>query len=88
MEENIYDTNKLIDAYKNKEKLNGYTTIFNVIEFPKALLLDMIVLYPTDDDFKLNGVLDVKTSFGDSLALKVSIMLPLWFTVMSLVISV
>ena len=54
MEENIYDTNKLIDAYKNKEKLNGYTTIFNVIEFPKALLLDMIVLYPTDDDFKLS----------------------------------
>ena len=37
MEENLYDTSKLIDAYKKAEEISGYTTIFNLIEFPKAL---------------------------------------------------
>lgn len=43
----IYDTSKLIDIYKKDKKAQGYTTIFNLIEFPKALELDLNVLYPT-----------------------------------------
>ena len=53
MEKALYDTNKLIDAYKNKEKLNGYTTIFNVIEYPKALKLGLKIVYPSKGDYSL-----------------------------------
>jgi predicted nucleic acid-binding protein len=53
MEKNLYDTNKLIELYKNEESVNGYTTILNVIEFPKALELDLRVLYPSKSDYRL-----------------------------------
>lgn len=53
MEKNLYDTTKLIDAYKKSEKIRGYTTIFNLVEFPKALELNLRVLYPTKSDYNL-----------------------------------
>ncbi|MFP3909896.1 MAG: type II toxin-antitoxin system VapC family toxin [Archaeoglobaceae archaeon] len=53
MEENLYDTNKLIDAYKNSEDLRGYTTVLNLVEFPKALELDLEVIYPSRKDYDL-----------------------------------
>jgi len=53
MEKNLYDTSKLIDAYKKNEKIHGYTTIFNVVEFPKALELDLKILYPSKSDYHL-----------------------------------
>jgi tRNA(fMet)-specific endonuclease VapC len=32
---------------------NGFTTIFNAIEFPKALnLKDLLIIYPTKDDYQ------------------------------------
>ncbi len=51
MEKILYDTSKLIDIYKKDKKAQGYTTIFNLIEFPKALELDLNVLYPTKYDY-------------------------------------
>jgi len=53
MEKNLYDTSKLIEAYKKNEEIHGYTTIFNLIEFPKALELDLTVLYPSKSDYNL-----------------------------------
>jgi len=48
----LYDTNVLIDLWgKKKRDVTGYTTILNIIEFPKALLMpNLIILYPTIDD--------------------------------------
>jgi len=43
----------LIDLYKKNEKIQGYTTIFNLIEFPKALELNLTVLYPSKSDYNL-----------------------------------
>ena len=56
MEENkkLYDTNVIIEAVKSGEKLKGYTTILNVIEFPKALTLDLTVINPSLDDYLLS----------------------------------
>ena len=53
MEKSLYDTSKLIDAYKRNEKIQGYSTILNIIEFPKALELDLSVLYPARADYNL-----------------------------------
>ena len=53
MEKAFYDVSKLIDAYKKNEKIHEYTTIFNLIEFPKALELNLKVLYPTKSDYNL-----------------------------------
>ncbi|WP_456369430.1 type II toxin-antitoxin system VapC family toxin [Geoglobus sp.] len=53
MEKNLYDTSKLIEAYRDNEKIRGHTTIFNLIEFPKALELDLNVLYPSKSDYNL-----------------------------------
>ncbi len=53
MEKNLYDTSKLIDLYKENREVRGYTTIFNVIEFPKSLELDFVVLYPSKSDYNL-----------------------------------
>ncbi len=53
MEESIYDTNKLIDAYRERETLDGYTTILNLIEFPKAIEFDLRVLFPSRSDYEL-----------------------------------
>ncbi len=38
MEEAVYDTSVLINLLKSgKHVAKGFTTIFNIIEFPKAL---------------------------------------------------
>jgi len=49
----LYDTNVLIEARKSKKSLNGYTTVFNLIEYPKAALLELTLLYPSKEEYKL-----------------------------------
>ncbi len=53
MEEIVYDTNQLIVFLKSgKRNVKGFTTILNIIEFPKALdLKELAVIYPTLDDY-------------------------------------
>jgi tRNA(fMet)-specific endonuclease VapC len=53
MEEVVYDTNQLIDFLKRgKRDLKGFTTIFNIIEFPKAVEFEeLTVIYPTLEDY-------------------------------------
>ena len=53
MEEIVYDTNQLITFLKTgKTCVKGLTTIFNIIEFPKALeLKELGVIYPTLEDY-------------------------------------
>ena len=53
MEEVVYDTNQLINFLKSgKHNVRGFTTILNIIEFPKALdLKELAVIYPTLDDY-------------------------------------
>ena len=53
MEEKLYDTSKLIEYYRNSVPVRGYTTILNLIEFPKALELDLVVIYPSKSDYEL-----------------------------------
>ncbi len=53
MEESLYDTNILIEAYRERETLDGYTTILNLIEFPKAMELNLRVLFPSRSDYQL-----------------------------------
>ena len=48
MEEILYDTGSLIKAYKKRKRLMGYTTILNVVEFPKLLELKLTVIYPSN----------------------------------------
>ena len=52
MEENLFDTSELIELRKSGERgAEGYTTILNLIEFPKAVELQYLkVLYPTKED--------------------------------------
>jgi tRNA(fMet)-specific endonuclease VapC len=54
MEEIVYDTNTLIDCLKKgKLDLTGFTTIFNVVEFPKALEFEQLTLiYPSVEDYE------------------------------------
>jgi predicted nucleic acid-binding protein len=54
MEEIVYDTNELIDFLKkSKLGINGFTTIFNVVEFPKALDFEALtVIYPNLEDYQ------------------------------------
>jgi len=53
MEEVVYDTNQLIDFLKRgKRDLKGFTTIFNIIEFPKAVEFEeLTVIYPAIEDY-------------------------------------
>jgi len=51
MEKAIYDTSSLINAYKQRKRLTGYTTIFNIVEFPKILDFKLMVLYPSKSDY-------------------------------------
>ena len=55
MEKTLYDTGILIEKYRKKIKsLSGYTTILNVIEFPKALKFkDLKIIYPDPEDYVL-----------------------------------
>ncbi|WP_456367071.1 PIN domain-containing protein [Thermococcus sp.] len=50
----LYDTNVIIDAAKSGKNLRGYTTILNVVEFPKATTLDLTVITPSLDDYLLS----------------------------------
>ncbi|MGQ9624144.1 MAG: type II toxin-antitoxin system VapC family toxin [Candidatus Bathycorpusculaceae bacterium] len=53
MEEVVYDTSALISLLKSgKRVVKGFTTIFNVIELPKALdFKDLGVIYPNVEDY-------------------------------------
>jgi predicted nucleic acid-binding protein len=53
MEEIVYDTSALINLLKSEKHLaKGFTTVFNIIEFPKALdLKELGVIYPTVEDY-------------------------------------
>lgn len=53
MEEILHDTGSLIKAYKQRKQLVGYTTILNVVEFPKLLELTLTVIYPSKFDYNL-----------------------------------
>lgn len=52
----LFDTNRLIEyAKENKKDLKGYTTVFNIIEFPKIIefFSNIDVLYPEQSDYDL-----------------------------------
>ena len=51
--EALYDTSVLINAYRQNKQLKGYTTILNVIEFPKSLEMVLTVIYPSKQDYNL-----------------------------------
>jgi len=53
MEEVLYDTSALINLLKSgKRAARGFTTILNIVEFPKALdLKELGILYPTVEDY-------------------------------------
>ena len=53
MEKVLYDTNVLIEAVKSRKKLEGYTTVLNVVEFPRALELNLTVITPSLEDYLL-----------------------------------
>lgn len=53
MEKTLYDTSKLIEAYKRGEQVSGFTTIFNLIEFPKAIELNLTIIFPSRTDYNL-----------------------------------
>jgi hypothetical protein len=54
MEDVVYDTNKLIDLLKKgKLDVKGFTTIFNLLEFPKTLEFEeLTVIYPNLEDYQ------------------------------------
>jgi tRNA(fMet)-specific endonuclease VapC len=54
MEEVVFDTNQLIDFLKKgKADLTGFTTIFNLVEFPKALEFQgLTVITPSLEDYE------------------------------------
>ncbi len=61
MAANLYDTNILIDAKRNQSPLFGFTTILNIIEFPKALENDGLnVLQPGSNDYEVALELSIK----------------------------
>ncbi|MEM3726662.1 MAG: PIN domain-containing protein [Candidatus Bathyarchaeia archaeon] len=53
MEEVVYDTSALINLLKSgKHDAKGFTTILNVIEFPKAVdFRGLGVIYPSIEDY-------------------------------------
>ncbi|MCD6368317.1 MAG: hypothetical protein J7L38_00800 [Thermoproteales archaeon] len=55
MEKILYDTCSLIAKYrKGIRVLEGFTTILNVIEFPKALEVKKLkIIYPSTEDYRL-----------------------------------
>lgn len=55
MEKILHDTSSLIENYRlNVREIEAFTTILNIIEFPKALEISKLeVLYPTNSDYKL-----------------------------------
>ncbi|MBO3763415.1 MAG: type II toxin-antitoxin system VapC family toxin [Candidatus Brockarchaeota archaeon] len=53
MEGDLYDTSKLIEMYKKGGAVHGYTTILNLIEFPKAINLNLTIIFPSKFDYNL-----------------------------------
>lgn len=52
MAENLYDSSELIELRKAGDQAEGYTTILNLIEFPKGVELARLrTLYPTKEDY-------------------------------------
>ncbi len=53
MEEALYDTSALINLLRSgKHAAKGFTTILNIVEFPKALdLKELGIIYPTVEDY-------------------------------------
>ncbi|GAB6100858.1 hypothetical protein JCM16138_00810 [Thermococcus atlanticus] len=51
--EKLYDTNVLIEARKNKKSLQGYTTVFNLVEYPKGALFKLTLIYPSKKEYRL-----------------------------------
>jgi len=53
MEEVLYDTSALINLLRSgKRAARGFTTILNILEFPKALdLKELGIIYPTFEDY-------------------------------------
>jgi hypothetical protein len=52
MAENLYDSSELIELRKAGDQPEGYTTILNLIEFPKGVELTRLkAVYPTREDF-------------------------------------
>ncbi|MDK2781760.1 MAG: hypothetical protein PWR13_788 [Archaeoglobi archaeon] len=49
----LYDTNVIIEAVKSKRRLTGYTTILNLVEFPRGVELELKVLTPSLQDYLL-----------------------------------
>ncbi len=50
----LFDTNVLIDAYKHKKRLKGFTTAVNAVEFPLVVKMKGInIIYPQPRDYKL-----------------------------------
>jgi hypothetical protein len=50
--ENLYDSSQLIELRKTGNQGEGYTTVLNLVEFPKAVELEHLkVLYPTKEDY-------------------------------------
>jgi len=66
VEEALYDTSILIESVrKDVKRLRGYTTIFNVMEFPKAVrIVELKVLYPMRKDYDEALKLSVKLLEG------------------------
>ena len=54
MEEVVYDTNELIDLLKKRKlDLTGFTTIYSLEEFHKALEFEeLAVIYPDLEDYR------------------------------------
>lgn len=52
MAENLYDSSELIELRKAGAGAEGYTTVLNLVEFPKAVELTRLkTLYPTREDY-------------------------------------
>ncbi len=50
----LYDTNVLIDLVKEgKSPREGYTTTLNLVEYPRAVSLDLSVLIPSPREYVL-----------------------------------
>ena len=63
MEEIVFDTSALIELLRSGKRVaEGFTTVFNVIEFPKVVeLRELAVIYPVVEDYlealKISAVL-------------------------------
>ncbi|MHA1710327.1 MAG: hypothetical protein ACTSXJ_10960 [Candidatus Baldrarchaeia archaeon] len=57
----LYDTSAIIElTRRGTRRLDGYTTILNVIEYPPALNTGLIVIYPKRSDYDRALLLQLK----------------------------